>query len=162
MSHGFKVAIGTLTSTLLMEFIMETPVEAARKLAKPGISRAEREAEVNELLKRGCYGDGAYKVAMEKFLEGAKLAERREAIFSAWENLRTRLRRQLIGFEELRKMFRVAGCPTSPEEIALTTEQYLHGYRAAQLIRKRYTVLDLLYEAGLFDAAGKKLADCRW
>ena len=162
VSHGFKVAIGTLASTLLMEFIIDTPVETARKLAKPGISRAEREAEVNDLLKRGCYGDGAYKVAMEKFLEGAKLAERREAIFSVWERLQTRLRSQLIGFDELRKMFRTAGCPISPAEINLDKEQFLHGFRAAQLIRKRYTVLDLLYEAGLFDVAEQRLADCRW
>ena len=39
------------------------------------------------------------------------------------------------------------------EEIGLTREQYLHGVFAAQLIRKRYTVLDFLYEAGLLKRA---------
>ena len=33
----------------------------------------------------------------------------------------------------------------------LTPEQFFHGLRAAQLIRKRYTVLDLTYELGLLD-----------
>jgi len=46
-----------------------------------------------------------------------------------------------------------AGAPTEYEAIGLSREQYLHGIRTAQLIRKRYTVLDLLYECGLFETA---------
>ena len=158
VSHGFKVSIGTLMSTALMEFVIDTGVDTARARAVPGVSREEREREVQALLVRGCYGEGAHRVAMEKFLSGRELTERREAIFSAWETLRSRLRKQLIPFAELRRMLADAGCPVRPAEIGLDKAQFLHGYRAAQLIRKRYTILDLLYEAGLFETAEQRLA----
>ena len=45
----------------------------------------------------------------------------------------------------------------TPEEIGLDKEQFLHGIKTAQLIRHRYTVIDLLYELGLMDEALKKL-----
>ena len=48
---------------------------------------------------------------------------------------------------------RKAGCPTTPKEIGLDAAQFLHGIRTAQLIRNRYTVLYLLYEMGLLEAA---------
>ena len=41
---------------------------------------------------------------------------------------------------------------TSPAEIGLESGQYVHGVAAAQLIRKRYTILDLVYELGLSKA----------
>ena len=55
------------------------------------------------------------------------------------------------------KMLTAAGCPVKPEEIGLDRKQYIHGIYTAQLIRKRYTVLDMLYEAGLLDAAAAEL-----
>ena len=50
-------------------------------------------------------------------------------------------------------MLKDAGAPTHYSEIGLPHEQFIHGIHAAQLIRKRYTVLDMLYEAGLLDEA---------
>ena len=50
-------------------------------------------------------------------------------------------------------MLKEANCPVTPAEIGLSREQFLHGIKTAQLIRKRYTSLDMLYEAGLLDAA---------
>ena len=58
---------------------------------------------------------------------------------------------------EAEKMLTAAGCPIKPEEIGLDRKQYIHGIYTAQLIRKRYTVLDMLYEAGLLDAAVAEL-----
>ena len=54
-------------------------------------------------------------------------------------------------------MLKDANCPVTPQEIGLTREQFLHGIKTAQLIRNRYTILDLLYEAGLLDEAMKNL-----
>ena len=50
-------------------------------------------------------------------------------------------------------MLKEAGCPTKPSDIGLGMEQYIHGIRTAQLIRTRYTLLDLLYETGILDDA---------
>ena len=81
------------------------------------------------------------------------MTARREQIFNAWENIQKRLQKQLLPSETLRNMLKNAHAPTRFEEIGLTAEQYYHGIRTAQLIRNRYTSLDMLYEAGLLESA---------
>ena len=50
-------------------------------------------------------------------------------------------------------MFRAASCPVAPAEIGLDAAQFEHGVLAAQLIRNRYTILDVLDELGLLREA---------
>jgi len=157
VSHGFQVGIGMLLSAQLQGFIVDFDRAQAEKIAKAPVTRAERREEIERLLSRGCYGAAA-ETADEKFLEGDAALERRKLIFDHWEKLRERIRRQFMPVDELRSILRSAGCPATHREIGLSDEQYLHAVPAAQLIRKRYTCLDLLYEAGLLDAAVERIA----
>lgn len=151
VSHGFKVAIGTVTSTALYEALFSLSEQEARRLARPGLDRAGREAEIDALLSVGTYGAATRTIALAKFREGRALAERRELIYRNWETLRKRILHQLYPLEELTRRLTTAGCPVKPADIQLGREQFLHGIRTAQLIRKRYTVLDLVYELGLLE-----------
>lgn len=151
VSHGFKVAIGTVTSTALYEALFSLSEQEARRLARPGLDRAGREAEIDALLSIGTYGAATRTIALDKFREGRALAERRELIYRNWETLRKRILHQLYPVEELTRRLTTAGCPVKPADIQLGREQFLHGIRTAQLIRKRYTVLDLVYELGLLE-----------
>lgn len=151
VSHGFKVAIGTVTSTALYEALFSLSEQEARRLARPGLDRAGREAEIDALLSIGTYGAATRTIALDKFREGRALAERRELIYRNWETLRKRILHQLYPLEELTRRLTTAGCPVKPADIQLGREQFLHGIRTAQLIRKRYTVLDLVYELGLLE-----------
>ena len=153
VSHGFKVGIGMIAETRLMEFVIATDAAKAAELAVPGLSKTERWSEIDTLLEKGCYGSGIKDVAMNKFLEGEKLSERREQIRSNWDVLREKLKKQLIPSDTMIKMMSKAGCPVAIKDIGLDIEQFIHAIRTAQLIRKRYTVLDLLYEAGILEAA---------
>ena len=151
VSHGFKVAIGTVTSTALYEALFSLSEQEARRLARPGLDRAGREAEIDALLSVGTYGAATRTIALDTFREGRALAERRELIYRNWETLRKRILHQLYPLEELTRRLTTAGCPVKPADIQLGREQFLHGIRTAQLIRKRYTVLDLVYELGLLE-----------
>ena len=152
VSHGFMVSVATLAIIRIMNFVIGHTAEEARRMAKPGLSRAEREREIDRILVRGCYG-AAGETAREKILAGAELEARRELIFKNWELIGERLEKQLYAPEEAERMLKDAGAPTHYSEIGLPHEQFIHGIHAAQLIRKRYTVLDMLYEAGLLDEA---------
>ena len=152
VSHGFKVSVGTVAATALYEALFSLSEEKARRYAEPGLSRAAREAEIDALLIRGCYGTEAKTIALDKFLEGDALRERRELVYRNWDELRKRVREQLYPLAELKAMLRKAHCPVSPAEIGLESGPFIHGVAAAQLIRKRYTVLDLVYELGLSKA----------
>lgn len=157
VSHGFKVAIGTVISTALYEALFSLSEQEARQLARPGLNRAGREAEIDALLSVGSYGAAARTIALDKFREGRSLAERRELIYHNWEKLRQRILHQLYPLQELTARLAAARCPVKPADIRLGREQFLHGIRTAQLIRKRYTVLDLAYELGLMEELLKRI-----
>ena len=160
VSHGFKVGIGTLTATLLLEYVIEHDFDTLRPRMLPPLTEAQRREEISALLAKNCYGPGPAETAMKKYLTPEQTIDRRRLIESKWPELRQRLRKQIIPFGELRSMLRRANCPAAPAEIGLSREQYLHAVPAAQLIRTRYTVLDLLYESGLLADACKSLEKC--
>ncbi len=149
-SHGFKVAAGTLASVWLMERFFALSREELRGMMAPPKTREERLNEARKLLRAGCYGN-AEEVAMAKFAEAGAILKRREEILDRWEILRRRVREQVPSFAEIREMLARAGCPTTPWEIGLDRETFLHGVRTAGLIRRRYTMLDVLEECGVTD-----------
>lgn len=149
-SHGFKVGIGTLAVTAMMTEVFRLSAAELRRVASPPSGPEEREREIAALLSRGVYGDAA-GIAMKKFLSGKELQERRALIASQWELTAERVLQQLIPFDEMKRQFQRAGCPVHPAEIGLVPADFRNGFRRAQLIRKRYTVLDLAYEAGILD-----------
>ena len=151
VSHGFKVAIGTVTATVLYEALFSLSADEARRLAQPGLDRAGREAEIDALLAVGSYGTATRTIALAKFREGQALEERRELVYRNWEKLRERISHQLYPLDELKARLTAAHCPAFPAQINVGREQFLHGVRTAQLIRKRFTVLDLVYELGLME-----------
>ena len=157
VSHGFKVGVGLLATAILMEYIINNDYASVSAKAKAVMSVEERTAEIDALLVKGCYGAEPRKISLAKFRTGSAAAERRELIASIWSELGQKLKKQLYTFEELRAMLKNGNCPTTPAEIGLSREQFLHGIKTAQLIRNRYTILDFLYEAGLLDEAMKNL-----
>ncbi len=149
-SHGFKVGIGLLATTRMMEFIIQHSFEEIRPMMRPGLDAEARRKEAEALLAAGCYGGNTpIETAMSKHLTGEALAERRRQVERVWPELQQRLKAQLIPSSEAREMLLSVGCPVTPSEIGLSREQYVHGFLAAQLIRRRYTVLDLFYELGI-------------
>ncbi|MDR0601428.1 MAG: hypothetical protein LBG42_03535 [Treponema sp.] len=58
---------------------------------------------------------------------------------------------------KLRALLQSAGCPLSPGEIGLTRERTIATARRAQMIRSKYSILDLAWDMGAFDAVIKKL-----
>ena len=157
VSHGFKVGVGLLASTLLMEFVLSRTAAEIKAMMRPGLSMAERESEIDQLLKLGCYGPEPKKTALNKHLTGDKLLAQREKLLANWDDLRSRMQKRLIPYQEMYRKLAAANCPVTPAAIGLTPEQFRHGIRTAQLIRNRYTVLDLLYELGVLDNAIESL-----
>ena len=153
VSHGFKVSVGTVITARLMQFVLDTAVEQAVNMAKTALTKEERSAEIARLLVKGCYGSGVEDVAMAKFKEGDAIVQHRNMIYANWETLQAGLKKQFDRFGNIEKLLSDAGCPIRPSEIGLSTEQFIHAVHTAQLIRNRYTILDLLYETGLLDAA---------
>ena len=161
VSHGFKAGFGSLISTLLMEYMLKHSAADIEKIALPPESVQERMKSIALLLEKGCYGDKVIATAMSKFKSGEDIAVRRREILDKWESFKEPVRSRIIPFRELKGMLKKAGCPTAPQEIGLDKAQLTDGVRRAQLIRVRYNIADLLYEAGVLDDAIKSL-DVLW
>lgn len=152
LSHGFKVGVASVAVAALFERVL------ARDLSDLDVEEVKRNwpsaEEVEESVREAHnppLEDPAVKQSLAKYLDSEALGDRLELVREVWPELRRRLEEQLLPAAELRDMLRDAGCPTSPEEIGLSREEFKATYRRAQMIRSRYTVLDLANECGVLD-----------
>jgi glycerol-1-phosphate dehydrogenase [NAD(P)+] len=159
LSHGFKVGLGTVSIAALYEVVLERDlggldVAAAvdRWPSWEQVQRRVRAAHTTPGL-----ADAAVEETRAKYLEPAELRERLKLLNERWPSLCERLREQLMGADELRALLRAAACPTTPDEIGLGPERLRDTYRRAQMIRRRFTVLDLLDQTGILEECALSL-----
>ena len=152
LSHGHKVALGTLAMSAFYERFL------ARDLAALDIDAAVArwapwdvvEADIRSRFS-GALADHAVNETKVKYVDGAGLRDRLQRVVSSWNSLRPRISAQLVPARRLQEMLRAAGAPAIPADIGLTAEDVRATFPRAMYYRSRYTVLDLAREAGWFD-----------
>jgi glycerol-1-phosphate dehydrogenase [NAD(P)+] len=154
LSHGFKVGLGTVSIAALYERLLERDlgrldVEAAVS-AWPSWEDAERAVRAAHTTPG--LDDAAVAETRAKYLDADALRGRLDRLRERWPELRESLREQLLPADELRRLLRTAGCPTTPAEIGLSPQALKDTYPRARMIRRRFTVLDLAMEAGVLGA----------
>lgn len=159
LSHGFKVGVGSISMAALYERILERDLGSldVESLRRAWPSRGEMEQRVRAAYPGSRLQEAAVNESLAKYVGPDELSGRLERIRERWPELRERLRAQLISAEEIREMLGAAGCPTSPTEIGLDWEEFRTTYSRAQMLRKRYTALDLANETGIFDECVEEL-----
>ncbi|HEX2728204.1 MAG TPA: iron-containing alcohol dehydrogenase, partial [Rubrobacteraceae bacterium] len=151
LSHGFKVGVGSVAIAALFERVLQRDLENldVDAACEAWPSWEETEKNVRAAYSGSRLEDAAVKETEAKYIDAAALRERLEHLRGVWPDLRDKVEQQLMPADELRGMLRAAGCPTSPEEIGLSREAFKATYFRAQMLRKRYTVLDLAIETGI-------------
>jgi glycerol-1-phosphate dehydrogenase [NAD(P)+] len=145
LSHGFKVGLGSIAMAALYEVVLardygSLDVDAA-VAAWP--SADEQEAAVKENL--------------AKYVEPDELRARLTVLRDNWPKIRDRAAEQLMPAAELRELLRQAGCPTSPAEIGLDGQRFKQTYVRSQMIRRRYTLLDVTKQTGTLEECVEEL-----
>ena len=151
VSHGFKVAVGTLAVSYLYEQLQT--MDFSLVLSNEAESWEEREIKIKQIFGTSSALDQILPIAKSKFLEGEALQSRRQKILDALPAIRERCQKQIPPFEALRQAMKVVSCPLSHAEVNASKTDFLRAVTGAQMIRNRYTLLDLYYEAGLFEQA---------
>ncbi len=159
LSHGFKVGVGSIAIAAFYEVLLR------RDLGNLDVDAAVDEWPTWEEMERGvreAYAgskleQAAVNETQAKYVDAGALRERLEGLRGAWPELRGKVEAQLMSADELREKLRAAGCPTSPGEIGLSTEDFKATYRRAQMLRKRYTGLDVALEVGILDECVEEL-----
>ena len=153
LSHGFKVGVATVAIAALYELILERELGSLDMESlcdswptREAMERSVRAQHTSQDLERG-----AVEQTLAKYIDAGELAQRLELLRDVWPGLREMVRVQLMPAERIREMLQTAGCPTGPVEIGLRWEDFEATYSRARTIRKRYTVLDLAFEAGILE-----------
>jgi len=153
VSHGFKVAIGTIAATIFQRALFSLSreeMEAASKAAS-GEILGRRLAAAERLLAGTPILEKVRETVREKTLRGAALAARRAAIINGWNSLSAKALSRLPEPAFLIARLKEAGCPVRLADIGLDRDSLYRGFIIASIIRKRYTTLDLADEFGLLE-----------
>jgi len=151
VSHGFKVAVGTVAIAHLYEELLR--LDEREWYGNPAQSWQERERDIRSLFTDERIVNQTLTVARDKFLSGEALEARRSALIALLPLLKERIAEQMPPLDDLRSALKTVGAPTTASQIGTDLRGLQRAVRGAQMIRNRYTVLDLYYELGLFDRA---------
>lgn len=152
LSHGFKVAIGTLAMCAFYERFLARDLRSLDLEAAAGRWQPwdAVEADIRSRFS-GALAEHSVSETRVKYVDAAGLRARLTAFVTNWDALRPRVSAQLVPARQLQAMLRAAGAPSVPEEIGLTAADVRATFPLAMYYRSRYTVLDLAREAGWFD-----------
>ena len=155
VSHGFKVGIGTLFSTKVLEFLLR------RDLSGLDVDKAVAVwPSTFDVLKatfpsvygaRSAHIRRAEEEMIGKYSTPEKLREELLTFRRAWPELSERLKAQLMPFGEVREKLRLAGAPYEPEHIGIARSRFRETCLGVPYMRNRYFALDLVERLGLMD-----------
>jgi glycerol-1-phosphate dehydrogenase [NAD(P)+] len=156
VSHGFKVGIGTLVSTKVLEFILREDIGSLDVDAL--VARAPRTFEEVSGTFAGIYSgrpDHLKRAMLEyakKFSPPEALRAELLALKAAWSGLKPKLLGQLMPFDEVRAALKTVGAPVEPEEIGVSRRRLRETFAGVPYMRARYFGIDLVCRIGRFDA----------
>jgi glycerol-1-phosphate dehydrogenase [NAD(P)+] len=154
-SHGFKVGIGVLASAALYEELLRREPRAAdiESAVENWPAWESVEKEIRELFGPAGLEGRALDETRAKYVSRDELRVQLNRLGEQWDELRAKLRAQLLPFGELRAMLCRAGCPSDPAQIGISRARLRRSYQMCRYMRRRFTVLDLVQRLGLFEAA---------
>jgi glycerol-1-phosphate dehydrogenase [NAD(P)+] len=162
VTHGHKVAMGTLVCTAFLELLFADPkAPPPRPAAFRRSTLDERIAEVRQVFKNSPALESVVKTAIDKFPGDVIINKTIEGFHDTWKDIRGKILDQIIPYSELREMLVKVRCPVLPREINLSRSAVISCARSAQMIRKRYNELDLAWDLGCFETvlAGIEASD---
>jgi glycerol-1-phosphate dehydrogenase [NAD(P)+] len=153
VSHGFQVAIGTLTMCAVLEEFLKYDLSSldidACVAAWPSL--AEEQARSLEIFKDFPAPKLGYENIAKKYSDADGVRRELTAVRDNWPALRERIAGQIWSFDKMKEAFRIAGAPYEPEHIGITREDIRAMFPIVQLMRWRYNVLDLAKRGRFYD-----------
>ncbi len=154
VSHGFKVAIGTLVSTACLEYLLTKDLSAldVDKCVAAWPTWEDQEKYIREIFagKPGHLAR-ALNESRGKYIDGEGVRKQLEAVKSNWPELRERIKAQIMTYDEVYDSLKRVRAPYEPEMIGVSRAKLRSTFRCIPFMRNRFTGIDLIYRAGLLD-----------
>ncbi|MEM6823711.1 MAG: iron-containing alcohol dehydrogenase [Pseudomonadota bacterium] len=155
VSHGAAVGVGCVAALALYDWLLRQDLGQldpdAVLTAAPGLET--RLQSVRRDISDQQVAEMAEVEVKAKHLDASAHRARLARITSSWPDLQRQLSEHLMPFGDMASMLREAGTPAFAHEIGVSPTHLLRTLRAAQHIRRRYTIFDLLHETGLVETA---------
>ncbi|MBR6305458.1 MAG: iron-containing alcohol dehydrogenase [Bacteroidales bacterium] len=153
-SHGFQVAIGTLTMCAVFDELFKLDLSAldvdACVAAWPSLEQEQERAL--DLFKDFPAPRLGYDEITKKYDPADNVREQLAKLKAEWTELKTRLQGQAYSFAKMKDLMHRAGAPSDPSEIGLSREKLCSMFPLVQLMRFRFNLLDLGKRGGFYDA----------
>lgn len=152
-SHGFQVAIGTLTMCAVFEELFKQDIKKIRVnrcvWAWPTLEEERRRALA--VFRNFPSPDLGYEHVSEKYQNGEEVRRQLRHLKEMWPELKSSLQAQVHSFDSMREAFKVVGAPYDPAMIGLSRTKLRDMFPIVQLMRSRFNVLDLARQGLFYD-----------
>lgn len=152
-SHGFQVAIGTLTMCAFFDEFLK--LDLSKLDVEACVSKwptLEQEQErAREIYKNFVDPELGAREITKKYGDRDTVREQLVKVRDNWESLRQQYRKQVYPFEKMQKMFAIVGAPTDPSDIGVSRQMLKDMMPYVQLMRYRINLLDLAKRACIYD-----------
>lgn len=154
-AHGACVGIGTVAILALYEWFLSQDIseDVIARADRAGSSPEQVEAEISAAFPDPHIADSARAEMRIKLERARHRTERLARLAGDWPMLREELRRSCVSPDEMEIGLREAGAPAHPGDFGVPLAKLATEYRRARLIRRRFTILDLLDDLGWLDRA---------
>lgn len=152
-SHGFQVAIGTLTMCAFFDefFKMDLSTLDVEACVAAWPSLEEEQQRAIALFKDFPVPMLGYTEITKKYNDKDTVRVQLTRVKENWPDFKAKLQAQCYTFEKMRALFAAAGAPTDPEQIGVSRRQLRSMVDLTQLLRWRINLLDLAKRAGIYD-----------
>ena len=152
-SHGFQVAIGTLTMCAFFDAFcrMDLTQLDVDALVAAWPTLEQEQARALKLFEGFVDPKLGYNVISQKYQGPEDVRKELEALKSRWPELREQYRAQVYPFGKMKRLFETVGAPSDPSHIGVTRAQLKAMVPMTQLMRWRINLLDLALRAGIYD-----------
>ncbi len=153
ISHGFQVAIGTLSITALYESMLASPMDKIdiEACCKAWPTPEELELEATEIFKTTDFPLIGVQETKAKYITKEELGDQLKTLKENWSEIKAKLSAQLVPYDEAKKRLALVGAPINPEDIGVSKEYLKQTFVRAQYIRRRFTILDVAVRTNMLD-----------
>ena len=163
-SHGFQVAIGTLTMCAFFdEFLkMDLTKLDVEKCVAAWPTLEQEQARAKDLFKDFVSPDLGFESINAKYHDAPAVRIQLTKVKEQWPELKAKYRAQVYTFDKMQRLFRIVGAPADPADIGVTREQLKAMVPFTQLMRHRINLLDLAKRGMFYDSLVEAVFSGAW
>jgi len=152
-SHGFQVAIGTLTMCAFFDEFLKMDLTGldVDKCVSVWPTLEEEQARARRIYEGFVDSEHGAREITKKYADREGVRIQLQKVKDQWPALREQYRKQVYTFEKMQRLFKTVGAPSDPSDIGLSRKALKDIVPFTQLMRHRINLLDLAKRGCFYD-----------